>query len=43
VSVRAPLTGSPTLQLQMLRESVHWFGEPTQPVTVTVTTAAPVA
>jgi hypothetical protein len=43
VSVRAPLTGSPTLQLQMLRESVHWFGQPTEPVTVTVSTTAPVA
>jgi len=27
----------------MLRESVHWFGQPTEPVTVTVSTAAPVA
>ncbi len=40
VSLRAPLTGSPTLQLQLLRESVHWFGQPSEPVQVTVTTPA---
>ncbi len=42
VSLRAPLDGSPTLQLQLLRESVHWFGQATDPVQVTVSTPAPV-
>jgi hypothetical protein len=40
VSLRAPLTGSPTLQLQLLRESVHWFGQASEPVQVAV--SAPV-
>ncbi|HEU4330144.1 MAG TPA: hypothetical protein VFR40_03445 [Lapillicoccus sp.] len=42
VSVRAPLDGAATLQLQLLRESVHWFGEPSEAVPVTVSTPAPV-
>ena len=39
--LRAPLNGSPTLQLP-LRESVHWFGQPTVAVSVTVSTPAAV-
>ena len=42
VSLRAPLTGAPTLQLQLLRESVHWFGQPSDQVEVTVSTPAAV-
>lgn len=40
VSLRAPLTGSPTLQLQLLRESGHWFGQPSEAVQVAVSTPA---
>jgi hypothetical protein len=42
VSLRAPLAGAPTLQLQLLRESVHWFGQPSDRVEVTVGTPAAV-
>ncbi len=36
VTVRAPSQGCATLQLQMLRESVHWFGAPSAAVSVSV-------
>lgn len=36
VTMHAPLSGSAPLQLQLLRESVHWFGQPSQPLQVDV-------
>lgn len=36
LTIRAPSSGSAPLQLQLLRESVHWFGQPSQPVQVAV-------
>ncbi len=36
VTVRAPSQGSAMVQLQMLRESVHWFGTPSAVASVSV-------